>query len=94
MRVLVAGLPPGGAAYRAIHGHGWVDEHYILADLIDAVQGNTAAVYRTVSGRRRVPNPRRYPRPGAEHGKTIGDRAGRSSEDVVAYLDSLKPKGA
>lgn len=73
-----------------MRGHGWVEQHYLLADLIDAVQGNTAAVYRSVSGRRRIPNPKRYPRPGEERGRAIGNRAGRTTADVVAYLDSLK----
>ena len=73
-----------------------MEQHYLLADLIDAVQGNTAATYRTVAGRRRVPNPRRYPRPGEEKrgGQTYGDRGEHTSESVMTYLDSLKPKGA
>lgn len=73
-----------------MQGHGWVEQHYLLADLIDALQDNTAATYRTVSGRRRIPKPRRYPRPGEERGQTIGDRGDRSADDVVIYLDSLK----
>lgn len=70
--------------------------HYLLADLIDAVGANTAATYRTVAGRRRVPNPRRYPRPGEDHrGHTIGDIGDHDPQKVVAYLESLKPaKGA
>jgi hypothetical protein len=71
-----------------------VEQHYLLADLIDAVGANTAATYRTVAGRRRVPNPRRYPRPGEERTKTIGDIGEHSPESVVTYLESLKPKGA
>jgi hypothetical protein len=77
-----------------VHDHGWVEEHYLLADLIDALQDNTAATYRTVAGRRRIPKPRRYPRPGEDRGTTIGDLGDRDPDDVVIYLDSLKPKGA
>lgn len=66
----------------------------MLADLIDALQNNTAATYRTVAGRKRIPTPRRYPRPGEDRGQTIGDRGDRDADDVVIYLDSLKPKGA
>jgi hypothetical protein len=79
-----------------VRGHGWAEQHYLLADLIDAVQAGTAATYRTVAGRRRVPNPRRYPRPGddAKRGHTIGDIGDHDPQSVVTYLDSLKPKGA
>jgi hypothetical protein len=94
--VLVQHLPPGGAAYRAVNGHGWTEAHYMLADLYDAVAENTTAVYRSVAGRgKRVSNPRKYPRPGDKgYGKPIGDRGGRSTAEVVSYLDSLKPPNA
>ena len=91
LRVLVQHLPPGGAAYRAIQGHGWVEEHFLLADLIDTSQHTTAAVYRVNAGRKRVRNPKRYPRPTDERPSAIGDRAGRSTAEVLAYLNSLKP---
>lgn len=96
LRVLVEHLPPGGAYYRAVQGHGWVEEHYLLADLIDAENGTATAVYRGAAGKgKRVPNPRRYPRPGQDsYGKAVGDRGGRSIDEVKSYLDSLKPPPA
>lgn len=97
LRVCVGGLPPGGAAYRAVHGHGWTEQHHLLADLNDAVAQVATATYRVNAGKRRVPNPRRYPRPGEERYGRTGDRGGRSTAEVVSYLDSLKPparKGA
>lgn len=91
--MLVQHLPPGGAAYRAINGHGWTELHHMLADLWDGVAQNTTAVYRSVANGKRVPNPRKYPRPGDKgYGKPIGNRGGRSTAEVVSYLDSLKPK--
>ena len=88
--MLIQHLPPGGATYRAIHGHGWTDTEYVLASVIDDVRQVTTAVYRTGSGKR-VPDPRRFPRPGQDDRPRLGDRAGRSVADVVGYLDSLMP---
>lgn len=52
----------------------------------------TKAVYQVAAGKKRVPNPQKYPRPGAEeYGKPLGDRGDHSSEEVLSYLDSLKP---
>lgn len=86
-------LPPGGAAYRVVNGNGWTETHHMLADLWDGVAQNTTAVYRSVAGKKRIPNPRKYPRPGdTGYGKPIGDRGSRSSAEVVSFLDSLKPK--
>lgn len=82
-------------AYRAVHGHGWTETQYVIADLIDATQRVSHSVYQAQAGKKRVPQPRRYPRPGDRPGyDRVGDRGGRSTEDVVSYLDSLKPKGA
>ena len=92
--MLIQGLPPGGMAYRAVKGHGWTEQHHLLADLIDAQNATTLATYRTVPGGKRVRAPKRYPRPGEDSGTRVGDRGGRSSEEVVAYLDSLKPQPA
>ncbi|WP_051580626.1 hypothetical protein [Pseudonocardia acaciae] len=90
LRVLVQGLPPGGAAFRAVRGHGWTEAHYLAAELIDAVNAGTTATYRAAAGGKRVRSARPYPRPGGEHATRLGDRGERSSEEVVAYLDSLK----
>lgn len=85
-------LPAGGPAYRAVQGHGWTEEHYLLADLIDTAAHTTTAVYRSAAGKKRVPNPRKYPRPGDKrYDRPLGDRGGRSTDEVVSYLDSLKP---
>ena len=66
-----------------------------MADLIDATNRVSHSVYQAQAGKKRVPQPRRYARPGDRPGfDRIGDRGGRSTEDVVSYLDSLKPKGA
>jgi hypothetical protein len=94
LRILIENLPPGGAAYRAVKGHGWTEQQYLTAELIDAQNDTTAATYRTVPGGKRVRTPRRFPRPGQEHGHRVGDRGGRSPEEVLAYLDSLKPRTA
>jgi hypothetical protein len=92
LRVLISGLPPGGIAYRAVNGHGWTEPEALLADLIDATNRVSHSVFKAQAGKRHVREPRRYPRPGDRPGfDRIGDRGGRSTEDVVSYLDSLKP---
>lgn len=89
--MLIQGLPPGGHLYRTVNEHGWTDVEYILADLVDAAREGVTATYRT-SSRKRVPNPQRYSRPGEDDNrKRVGNRAGHSTESVVAYLDSLLP---
>lgn len=89
--MLIQGLPPGGHVYRTVQGHGWVDTDYLIADLIDDTRQGVTATYRTNS-RKRVPDPRRYQRPGEDDNrKRVGNRAGQSTESVVAYLDSLMP---
>jgi hypothetical protein len=90
--VLIEHLPPGGAFYRAVKGHGWTEGEYLLADLVDATQRVSHSVYQAQAGRKRVRMPARYPRPGEKTGTTVGDRGERSTEDVLSYLDSLKPK--
>lgn len=92
--MLIEGLPAGGVTYRAVNGHGWTDTHYLLADVIDATNAAAHALVQQQAGKR-LAKPRRYPRPGDTPGyERTGNRAGRDVGDVVAYLDSLKPKGA
>lgn len=96
LRVLIEHLPPGGAFYREVKGHGWTETEYVLADLIDVTQRVSHSVFQAQAGRKRVPQPKRYQRPGEkpEGYDRIGDRGEHSTEEVVSYLDSLKPKAA
>lgn len=90
LRVLVQQLPPGGALYRAVNGHGWLDAEYLLAQLLDDVRRIPTAVIRAAGGKARDPKP--IKRPGEKQPDRLGDRGGRSTEDAIAYLDSLSPK--
>ncbi|MFC5992952.1 hypothetical protein ACFQE5_01855 [Pseudonocardia hispaniensis] len=96
LRVLVAHLPAGGAAYRAMNGHGWTETEALLADVCDAVAHVGAAVYRAAPStrRRRIPDPKPHWRPGDEP-QQLGDTSQHDPVDVIRYLDALKPpKGA
>ncbi|MFI0469298.1 hypothetical protein ACH347_34935 [Saccharopolyspora sp. 5N102] len=88
---MIENLPPGGAFARA-RGDGWTDLEHLVANVIDAVQGSAYSVVGALGAKPKKPKPQR--RPGDQNPDRIGDRGGQSTEDVVAYLDSLKPAAA
>jgi len=88
LRVLIEHLPPDGARARAIRGHLWTDETYLLAITADRVAEAAAGIIRTLGGK--ASRPKALPRPGKPVNRT-GDRGAVSTEDVVTYLNSLKP---
>lgn len=63
-----------------------------MANVVDAVQGSAYSVVGALGGKPKKPKPQQ--RPGDKDKGRLGDRGGRSTEDVVAYLDSLKPAAA
>lgn len=85
-------LPPRGAVYRAVHGHGWHDLEYLVAQLLDDVRRIPTAVFRAQGVKAKEPKP--IKRPGDKPKGQLGDRAGRPVEEVMAYLDALNPRGA
>lgn len=85
---MVQGLPPRGAYYQAVNGHGWDDLEYLLAQLVDDVRRIPGAIYRG-AGAKNVQDPKPMKRPGQSAAGRIGDRGDRSVEEVVAWLDSL-----
>jgi hypothetical protein len=89
LRVLIEHLPPNNARDRHLKGHSWTDLEYLLAITADRIGENTAATVKVAGGKTRAPKP--LPRPGKPRDR-VGDRGGASVEDVVAYLDSLKPE--
>lgn len=81
-------LPLSGPVARAVRGNSWTETEHLIADVYDAVEQSTQHITASFAGKQ----PRKakgHPRPGDEKGKRIGDRGERSTEDVVAYLDSL-----
>lgn len=87
--MLVQHLPPGGALARAVHGHGWGDTEYLLAQLLDDVRRIPPAVYRAAGGKAKDPQPVERPKERRHHPDRLGDLGDRSAADAVAYLDSL-----
>ncbi len=73
-----------------VHGHAWSDVEYLLAVIADRVAEGTFVTGRGAQ-MKGLHRPKPVPRPGDEHKGRIGDRAGRSAEDVIAYLDTFKP---
>lgn len=86
--MLVEHLPPNNARERHLKGHAWTDLEYLQAIVADRLGENTAATVKVAGGKTRAPKP--LPRPGKRHDR-IGSRGDASVDDVVAYLDSLKP---
>jgi hypothetical protein len=84
---MIEGLPPGGPRARALVGHHWGDQEQLLAIIGDRIAEVGVALVKTMGGKARAPKP--LPRPGQKPTGHIGDRAGRSVSDVIAYLDSL-----
>ncbi|MGW1680557.1 hypothetical protein [Saccharopolyspora sp. NPDC002376] len=84
-------MPPGGAFARA-RGDGWTDLEHLVANVVDAVQGSAYSVVGALGAKPKRPKPQR--RPGGKDANRLGDCGGYSTEDVVAYLDSLKPAAA
>ncbi|MEV6226843.1 hypothetical protein AB0L88_02980 [Saccharopolyspora shandongensis] len=60
--------------------------------MVDAVQAGSYSVTVALGSKPKKPKPQS--RPGDKNNGRIGNRVGRSTEDVVAYLDSLKPTAA
>lgn len=88
LRVRIEHLPPNNARDRHLKGHSWTDLEYLQAIVVDRIGENTAATVKVAGGKSRAPKP--LPRPDKPRNR-VGDRANASVEDVVAYLDSLKP---
>lgn len=91
LRVLIQHLPPDGALARSRRGHAWSDTHYLLANVVDAVQFGTYALAGVQGAKPKKPRPQLRPDDQQRHRQRTGDRAGRSTADVVAALDQLKP---
>lgn len=86
-------LPPRGALYRALNGHTWHDQEYLLAQILDDIRRIPTAVFRAAGGKAKEPKP--IKRPGEKPQGQLGDRGGRPVDEVMAYLDSLSAtKGA
>ncbi|MER7014564.1 hypothetical protein ABT324_24330 [Saccharopolyspora sp. NPDC000359] len=58
----------------------------------DAIGWSAYSIVGALGAKPKKPKPQR--RPGDEFADQLGDRGGHSTEDVVAYLDSLKPTAA
>jgi hypothetical protein len=89
---MVEHLPAGGAYYRATAGHGWAENEYLLAEVLDAVRENTWAAFAVAPRQKGQPppkKPKRVKRPGEREPSRLGDRGERSTEEVIAWLDSL-----
>jgi hypothetical protein len=101
LRVLVEHLPAGGALQRARSGHGWVENEYLLTELLDAIRENTWAAFAVAprgKGQSPPKKPKRVQRPGEKDTSRLGDRGDRSPAEVIAWLDSVsatknKPEG-
>lgn len=89
LRVLVENLPPNGARARALKGHPWTDDTYLAAITADRVAEAAAGIIRALGGKASRPKP--LPRPDKGRNRT-GDRGRVSTQDVMTYLDSLKPQ--
>lgn len=88
--MLVQNLPSKGALGRAMRGHNWTDLEYLVANVIDAVQFGTYGTVGALGGKPRKPKPQE--RPDDEPKRRTGNRGSRSTDDVVTYLDSLRPE--
>lgn len=88
MRVLIEHLPPNGARARAIKGHAWTDETYLAAINADRIGEAAAGIIRALGGK--ASRPKALPRPGKNDNR-LGDRGNASPEDVLNYLNTLKP---
>lgn len=96
LRVLIEGLPQNSAVHRArTDGQTWTWVEVLLWHLIRLTQVQTASLGNRL-GKPRIRVPSTHPQfPWAskdddEDGpKHFGDRGGRSSEEVMQFLDSL-----
>lgn len=81
--MLVEHLPPGSAVHRAQLGVSWTTTDELLAMVFDALQ--IANWQRP--GRKNLPRPKPYPRPGRDRGpKTYGTAL--SVEEMRVVLDN------
>ncbi len=75
-----------------MHGHTWHDVEHLLAQLVDDVRRIPAATFRAAGGKAKDPKP--IKRPGDKPRTQLGDRGDLPVEDVIAYLDSVRPPAA
>lgn len=81
-------LPPNGARARALKGHAWTDDTYLAAITADRVAEAAAGIIRALGGK--ASRPKALPRPDKGRNRT-GNRGHVPTQDVMDYLDSLKP---
>ena len=92
--VFQASTMPGSALYASVHGHHWTQTDALIADLIDAVQGNTYAVL-VAGGAENLTPPEPFPRPEALMAPTSDTRpagaigAPGDADSVEAWLTRL-----
>jgi hypothetical protein len=88
LRILIEHLPPNGARARALKGHAWTDDTYLLAIAADRIGESAAGIVRALGGK--ASRPKALPRPG-KNGNRTGNRGAASTHDVISYLEALKP---
>lgn len=91
--MLISTLPADSATVRALNDGTppWETEHYMIADLYDAVMHNAWLVAnRGAEAKDQGPRPEPYPRPG---GKPAEDKQKVSAADLEAFKRRTYGKG-
>lgn len=92
---MVENLPPDSATARATRGHNWLDEHYMVADLIDVLRQLAAwqVAAHSKDGQYRQPPPYFRPEHRADEEAKQAKRE-RAAEQAIAYLDHYRAQRA
>lgn len=91
LRVLVEHLPPRSAYGRARHeGQEWGNVEALLWRIDFLLQRLDSRIVWTRGKRPKWPKWKQFP--WTRDQVTLGDRGGRSTQDVLTYLASLRPK--
>ena len=88
---MIEHLPPSSALHRAVRGHGWQENEYLLAETADAVR-TLAAITVAVNSKRpksvKMPEPLPRPVDEAEEARKQAERerAEQAYSDLVSAL--------
>ena len=89
LRVLINGLPPESAPSRKLRGDPWGPLEHLIADVFDVVAMGDHNLLRAQGAKPR--KPKAHPRPTDAKPSKIGGRGEHSQEEVLTFLQSLKP---
>lgn len=89
--MLIEQLPPDSALHRALNGgQVWTWQEELLWRLVQLLERNESW-WRWSKGKApKWPRHKRFP--WEKDTVTLGDRGGHTSAEVIAYIESIKPK--